>query len=300
MPGTRHEADAEALDIVERIVERMDLELAAVAGPGIDGADAQRTAEDLENSRLQRIGRRNASSPRRRRLGDDSDTSDLPQCFQHGLKIVAAVGQIERFIDQRKIRHDVVDDGMLDHRPVLPRRIVRMTSPDHAAAACFECDQHRAAPALDHSRARRRRRAELQSRGDAIRPAVRAAAAASDGSIRPASSKRTATRAATSPSVRTLLGGRKFAIGIARQIAAQVERLAARTSGKSGQTQFRGESRRDDAGADEPVAQSRVFVVDRAQCPRPRRAIDPEVSSQQEPRQRMTGRRAYRPARRNP
>ena len=45
MPGARDEADAEPLDVVERIVERVDLELAAVAGAGVDVADAERAAE---------------------------------------------------------------------------------------------------------------------------------------------------------------------------------------------------------------------------------------------------------------
>ena len=34
--------------------------------------------------------------------------------------------QIERFVDQRKIGNDVADDRVLEHRPVLPRRIVRV------------------------------------------------------------------------------------------------------------------------------------------------------------------------------
>ena len=39
------EAQAEALQVVERIVERVDLQLAAVAGAGIDLADRQAAAE---------------------------------------------------------------------------------------------------------------------------------------------------------------------------------------------------------------------------------------------------------------
>src|SRR5271167_2210366 len=62
-----------------------------------------------------------------------------------------AVGQIEGFVDQRKIRHDVLDNGMLDDRPVLPRRIVRMTAPDHSAGAGFKRKKYRSAPAFDHS-----------------------------------------------------------------------------------------------------------------------------------------------------
>ena len=39
------EPDAEALDVVDRVVERVDLQLAAVARSGVDLADRQRAAE---------------------------------------------------------------------------------------------------------------------------------------------------------------------------------------------------------------------------------------------------------------
>ena len=45
----RDEADAQALEVVVRIVERVDLELAAVARAGVDLADRQRAAEDGEH-----------------------------------------------------------------------------------------------------------------------------------------------------------------------------------------------------------------------------------------------------------
>ena len=60
--------------------------------------------------------------------------------------------------------------------------------------------------------------------------------------------------------------GRELTIGITRQIAAQIKRLAARTPCKPGQAQFRRQRRRDDARSHEPVAQSRVFLIDRTQC----------------------------------
>ena len=46
------------------------------------------------------------------------------------LKVVSAVRQVERFVDQRKVRNDVADHRMLEHRPVLPRRVVRMAAAD--------------------------------------------------------------------------------------------------------------------------------------------------------------------------
>lgn len=49
VPGARDEFDAEALDVVVRIAECVQFELAAVARAGVDRADAQRAAEDVEN-----------------------------------------------------------------------------------------------------------------------------------------------------------------------------------------------------------------------------------------------------------
>ena len=45
------EVNAEPLEIVDRIVQRRDFDLAAVAGAGIHLADGQRTAERLDGSR---------------------------------------------------------------------------------------------------------------------------------------------------------------------------------------------------------------------------------------------------------
>src|SRR5438270_1922306 len=73
--------------------------------------------------------------------------------FSAWLQIVSAVGQIEGFIDQGKIRHDVVDDGMLDQRPVLPGWIVWMTASNHAVVSRLERKEYRAAPALEQARA---------------------------------------------------------------------------------------------------------------------------------------------------
>src|SRR5208282_829035 len=64
------------------------------------------------------------------------------------LQVVAAVGKVERFVDQRKIGDDVADDRMLQHRPVLPRRVVRVTATDDAIGSAFQADRNRPAPAL--------------------------------------------------------------------------------------------------------------------------------------------------------
>ena len=41
------------------------------------------------------------------------------------LSVVAAVGEVERFIDQREVRHDVAEHRELDQGPVLPGWVVR-------------------------------------------------------------------------------------------------------------------------------------------------------------------------------
>ena len=47
MAGRRHEAEAEALDIVERVVQRMDLELAAVARACVHMPDREASPERM-------------------------------------------------------------------------------------------------------------------------------------------------------------------------------------------------------------------------------------------------------------
>ena len=55
MPRTCYKPNAKAFDIVKRIVERVNLQLAAVTRPGIDCSNAQGTAKDFENPGLQRV-----------------------------------------------------------------------------------------------------------------------------------------------------------------------------------------------------------------------------------------------------
>jgi hypothetical protein len=80
------EAEAEALEIVERVVERMDLQLAAIAGAGIDLADRQAAAEPaacgrIETSRQRRQIRILAC---RRRLGERRAKKTLKEQLAHG------------------------------------------------------------------------------------------------------------------------------------------------------------------------------------------------------------------------
>ena len=57
MARTGHEADAEALQIVDGVVQRMDLELAAVARAGVDLADGERAAEAAAGRLVEAVGK---------------------------------------------------------------------------------------------------------------------------------------------------------------------------------------------------------------------------------------------------
>src|SRR5690242_13039124 len=84
-------------------------------------------------------------------------------------KIVPAVGQVERLVDQRKIRDDIAEDRALDQRPVLPRRIVRVHAVQAPAFPGVERDQHVAAPALDPADAAAPRRGYRHGYADRAR-----------------------------------------------------------------------------------------------------------------------------------
>src|SRR5512139_2612294 len=66
-------------------------------------------------------------------------------------EVVTAVRQVERLVDQREIRNDVADDGVLECRPVVPRRILRVAAVDRAVRAGLEAHDDRAAPAFDQA-----------------------------------------------------------------------------------------------------------------------------------------------------
>src|SRR5208282_2873384 len=82
------------------------------------------------------------------------------------LQVVAAVGKVERLVYKRKVGNDVADHRMLQHRPVLPRRVVRMAATDRTIGAALESDHHGSTPALDHAQSETRRRRVGQRRGD--------------------------------------------------------------------------------------------------------------------------------------
>jgi hypothetical protein len=142
VPRACDKPNAESFKVVERIIESVDLELTAVTRAGVDVADAQRAAEHGTNVVLQAIADTQAFICLRRWLGDDADRCNLAKCFQHegALQIMAAVGEVEGLVDEREVRDDVADDGMLEHGPVLPRGVVRVTAADCPGGTGFECN----------------------------------------------------------------------------------------------------------------------------------------------------------------
>src|SRR5665213_312344 len=65
--------------------------------------------------------------------------------------VVSAIGKVERFIDQREVGHDIAQDGVVDQRPVLPRRVVCVAAPNGTSGAGFESNHDRATPTFDES-----------------------------------------------------------------------------------------------------------------------------------------------------
>ena len=123
------ELDAQPFQVVVGIVQGVDLQLAAVARAGVHLADGQRLAQDVEDVLVDALHRLQFVAGReRRRLGADAGARDLSDDLPLSLEVVSRVAEVEGFVDQRKVRHDVADHRVFEHRPVLPRRIVAMAA----------------------------------------------------------------------------------------------------------------------------------------------------------------------------
>src|SRR6266702_6601739 len=149
--GACDKPNTQPFKVVEGIVDGVDLELAAVARACVDVTDTQRAAKHGTNVVLQAVAKAQGFIRLWRRLGDNADRYNLTECFQHGgaLQVMATVGKVEGLVDEREVRDDVADDGMLEHGPVLPGGIVRVTAADCPGGAGFERDPHWPAPAFD-------------------------------------------------------------------------------------------------------------------------------------------------------
>ena len=83
VPGAGDEPDAESFEVVERIVQGMNLELAAVTGPGIDMANAKGPAQQCTNAFLKSVANTQTLICSGRCLSSDADRGDLAQGLQH-------------------------------------------------------------------------------------------------------------------------------------------------------------------------------------------------------------------------
>ena len=83
------EAQAEALEVVEGVVERVDLQLAAVAGAGIDLADRQAAAEPAARGAVDALPRARRA-PRRRRAAAPRSAAPRSRLLEQQLAHVGA------------------------------------------------------------------------------------------------------------------------------------------------------------------------------------------------------------------
>src|SRR6476659_7358823 len=96
------EAQAEALEIVKGVVQRMDLELAGIAGPGIDLADGEAAAKLLprHTAEICRQLRQGSFVGRWWWLRQAPARYILEEKPSHAclLEVVARIGAVERFV----------------------------------------------------------------------------------------------------------------------------------------------------------------------------------------------------------
>ena len=219
-----------------------------------------------------------ARAARRRLDGAGSVTTPIEpilfSVFHMSLQIVPAVGQVERLVDQRKVRNDVADDRVLEHGPVLPRRIVRMAARDAAVArrrAARPCTGPRqpstspmpSAPAGGAATSARRSPAG-KLRDDRRPPAVATPRA-----------RRSARRRAPRRRPRRAAACARRAPRTARTADRRAGRSPGRSRGRRGRSARAASRARASPcpASDEPVAHAGVLVVDRAHQRRLRAAI---------------------------
>ncbi len=226
------ELDAEALDVIDRVVERVDLQLAAVAGAGIDLADGDRAAEQpacphLQRARRARPGSRPRSAARRIAAAPDGHRAlrtaiGAAACAS---EVVPRIGAIERLVAEREVGDDVAFDRGLQQRPLEPRasRAWRARCGRRRSARQTSTSPRNASIMATPSRVPRRR----QPTRHRAPPADRQASCSSSAMLCSTSRMRTQMRASTSPAVSTGTSKRRLIIGRIGQVAAAVE-VAAR------------------------------------------------------------------------
>src|SRR5262249_20576374 len=158
-------------------------------------------------------------------------------------------------------RNDVVDDRVLERRPVLPRRIVWVATLNAPALGSFECHEHGAAPPFDEARTdtSRRRRADrctvvarrqcLENPLDEPARLDRFLESHGDSGCDVALSAQ-------------CLHWNERGVGLTRLIDPKIERLPACTAREARETQACCERRPYGAGAVEAVAHAFVVGID--------------------------------------
>ena len=148
------ELQAEAFQVVEGVVERVDLELAAIAGACIDLADGEAAAEPPLRRAVEicrKLGKGRFVRPRAAaRSAARAARSWKMSLRMFGLlEVVARIGAVERFVAEREVGDDVAFDGGFQQRPLEPGRIAQMAALDQPVVAEAHPDQHVAAEGLD-------------------------------------------------------------------------------------------------------------------------------------------------------
>ncbi len=119
-----NEAEPEAFEIIECILQRVDFQLAAITGAGIDLADRERAAKATPGCTVNapcQFGKRRIVD-RRRRFGHGFLQQLLKNELAHAgfLEIVPRIGAVERLITEWKVGHDIAFDRGLQQRPLKP------------------------------------------------------------------------------------------------------------------------------------------------------------------------------------
>ena len=196
------EAQAEALEVVEGVVESMDFQFATIAGSGVDFADgrlrpSRRRAARSTRRRIRRATRRRRGgasvSGRRTRL---SNRVLRMRCL---LEIVPRIGAVERFVAERKVGDDVAFDRSFKQRPLKPGGIAQVAARD--AVVEPQPDEHVASETLDESMPSRG--SVRASTADRDRPVRQPRKSARSVRLCSTSRMRTQTRAFTSPASNT-------------------------------------------------------------------------------------------------
>ena len=128
MSGRRDEVDTQSLDVVKRIVQRMDFQFAPVTGSGVHLAD-RKTMAQTPLGRLVQAARQCGKLliGGWKWLGQGSAQS-IAEEFQHCLgsllrrrsQIMSRIRTIETFVAERKIGDNVSLDHRLQQWPLKP------------------------------------------------------------------------------------------------------------------------------------------------------------------------------------